>query len=190
MAYITNQPPKTQCKTNNSYCGHHLKTGNNTESLINKPHLVFPSPTTKKQLQEEIADKFEGEMAESLINKPHQADSNQELKEDIADKFEEKMADKFKKANKFEEAEEEMDDRYEEADKLKEANKFEEKMANTTNQPPRTSARQTTPTTGTISGQVITLRASSTSPTWPSPPSTSSQVTLSRCGTTSPTGTP
>merc|ERR1711867_309280 len=92
MGWAPNQPPKNQCKTNNSYYGRHLKTGNNTESLINKPHLAFPSPTTKKQLQEEIADKFEGEMAKSLINKPHQADSNQELKENVANKFEEEMA--------------------------------------------------------------------------------------------------
>merc|ERR1711867_15390 len=51
LKYTTNQLSKTQWETGNTYHGHTLKTGNNTESLINKPHLAFPSFTTKKQLQ-------------------------------------------------------------------------------------------------------------------------------------------
>ena len=46
----TNQLSKTQWGTGNTYHGHHLRTGNNTESITNKPHLAFPSPTSKKQL--------------------------------------------------------------------------------------------------------------------------------------------
>ena len=43
MANTTNQPPKNQCKTDNTYYEHHLKTGTNTESLVSKPDLAFPS---------------------------------------------------------------------------------------------------------------------------------------------------
>merc|ERR1711867_140198 len=79
LKYTTNQLSKTQGETGNTYHGHHLKTGNDSESLINKPHQAG----SNQKLKEEMADKFREADKFEKANKLGKAENEK------ADKFKE-----------------------------------------------------------------------------------------------------